>query len=315
MRKVSVIVPVYNTQKELGRCLCSIKEQTYKNLEIICIDDGSTDGSEEIVDTFAKEDKRFVVIHQKNMGESSARNAGLKIATGDIIAFCDCDDWIESDTYEALMKEMDQYDLDISAGGWMKETSKGAEKIHNIRPVTEDVFDQLQLLEYLYKRDFYRGMAYMWNKLYKREILKRGGENAILFDESLTLGGDVVFLAKAALNVQKVKYIDRALYHYCQREGSGCHTKDVAKLRDWIRAYEIIIEMFTLRGVDQEIINYTKRFLAYHSSNAAEIALNQGLTDAKNEFQNFMRLYEKEYTELNADYPERIQRYRQLLET
>ena len=130
MRKVSVIVPVYNTQKELGRCLYSIQNQTYKNLEIICIDDGSTDGSEDIVDIFAKEDKRFTVVHQKNMGESGARNVGLKIATGDIIAFCDCDDWIESDTYEALMKEMDQYDLDISAGGWMKETSKGAEKIY-----------------------------------------------------------------------------------------------------------------------------------------------------------------------------------------
>lgn len=315
MRKVSVIVPVYNTQKELGRCLCSIKEQTYKNLEIICIDDGSTDGSEEIVDTFAKEDKRFVVIHQKNMGESSARNAGLKIATGDIIAFCDCDDWIEGDTYEALMEEMDQYDLDISAGGWMKETSKGTEEIRNALSITEDVFGQVQLLNYLYKRDYYRGMAYMWNKLYKREILEKKGEALILFDENLALGGDVVFLARAALNAKRVKYIDRAFYHYSQRETSGCHTKDVIKLRDWIRAYEIVIEMLTLRGIDHEIIDYTKRFLAYHSSNAAEIASNQGLTDARIEFQNFMRLYEKEYTELNADYPERIQRYRRLLET
>lgn len=102
MKKISVIIPVYNTRKELARCLESICGQAYRALEIICVDDGSTDGSGEMIDEFAKQDDRIIVIHKTNSGESNARNTGLKIATGEYIAFCDCDDWIDEDMYEVL---------------------------------------------------------------------------------------------------------------------------------------------------------------------------------------------------------------------
>ena len=88
-KKVSVIIPVYNTLNYLNRCLESVVSQTYQNMEIICIDDGSTDGSEKIVDEFAAKDKRIIAIHQKNRGESNARNTGLRTATGDYIGFMD----------------------------------------------------------------------------------------------------------------------------------------------------------------------------------------------------------------------------------
>ncbi len=312
-KKISVIIPVYNTKKELTKCLESIANQTYRHLEIICVDDGSNDGSGKIADAFAGKDDRFKVIHQQNKGESGARNTGLKAATGDIIAFCDCDDWIEPDMYEALMHEISTYNLDMAAAGWFKESGEGEEIIRNAQPISDEVFGREQLLNYIYMRDCYRGMAYIWNKLYKKEILKDSDNSVLLFDEKLLLGGDVVFLAKAALNIKRAKYMERPFYHYVQREASGCHTKNVTRIRDWLKAYEIVIELFEEKKVDNNTIGYVKRFLAYHSSNAAEIAIHQEKAEAKREFQHFMKLYEKEYVELNSQYPERIERYYRLL--
>ncbi len=315
MKKISVIIPVYNTEKELRKCLYSIQNQSYSNLEIICVDDGSSDASSVIIDEFAKLDPRFKTLHQQNAGESNARNKGLKMATGEVIAFCDCDDWIELNMYEVLMHEMEKYQLDMAAGGWCKEISRKSDVIKNNSSVTDAVFGRDQLLAYLYIRDRYRGFAYMWNKLYKKEVLKDTDGKMLLFDETLSLGGDVVYLAKAALNVSRAKYIDYPFYHYNQRENSGCHTEDVEKLRDWLKAYEIVIKAFEDKNIDRYIIDYVKRFLVYHSSNAVEIAVKKNLEESKNSFQNIMKKYEKEYLKLNSSYPERIERYYRLLES
>ena len=129
----------------------------------------------------------------------------------------------------------------------------------------------------------------------------------------MQLGGDVLYLAEIALNVNRAKYVDRAFYHYSQRPGSGCHTKDAHKLRDWLRAYEIVIQIFEKEQINKRVVNYVKRFLAYHSSNATEIAVRQRDDKAKTEFQEFMRRYEQEYISLNIEYPERILRYQNLM--
>lgn len=313
MKKISVIVPVYNTKNELSRCLKSIINQTYHNLEIICIDDGSTDGSELIVDQFATMDQRIKVEHKTNGGESSARNIGLKMATGQYIAFCDCDDWLDPDMYEVLVETLENEKVDIAASGWYKEFPGNSQEITNELPVNQGVFGRKELLTYLYMRDSYRGFAYMWDKLYTREVLSNKQGNLILFNEELQLGGDILYLAEAALNTKRAKYVDKALYHYFQRAGSGCHTKDVKRLRDSLRAYEMVIQRFEEEHIDQKIINYVKRFLAYHSSNAAEIAIAQGQTNAVEEFQRYMMKYKQEYVSLNKQYPERIQRYNDLL--
>lgn len=310
---VSIIVPVYNTENELPRCLTSIVNQSYKDLEIICIDDGSADRSGVIADEFARGDSRIRVIHKSNGGESSARNAGLKLAKGEYIAFCDCDDYLDTDMYEVLVSEIKKKQADIAAAGWYQEDLFQMREVKNVKPVENIVFGRDQFLRYLYMRDSYRGLAYMWNKLYRREILrdKEGGQ--IFFDETMQIGGDVLYLAEAALQAKRVIYIDRPFYHYCQREESGCRTKDPARLRDWLRAYEKVIQRFREERVDQEILDYVKRFLAYHSSNAAEIAISRGDVQAKKEFQKIMRRYEPEYMLLNQQYPKRIQRYCDLL--
>lgn len=314
MKTISVIVPVYNTKNELPRCLNSICQQTYTDLEIICIDDGSIDGSEKMLDEFGKKDHRIKVVHKENGGESSARNMGLRMATGEYVAFCDCDDWIDPDMYEVLVQELDSEAIDMAAAGWYKETDLQSREIRNNLPVSSQAFGRDELLKYLYMRDSYRGFAYMWNKLYKREILKDKQGNWNLFCEDLRLGGDVLYLAEAALNVKRAKYVDRAFYHYYQRSESGCHTKDVGKLRDWLRAYELVLQRFEKEQIADEIMDYVKRFLAYHSSNAAEIAVAQKQTEAKKEFQRFMKMYKQEYISLNMQYPDRVKRYCELLE-
>jgi len=316
VKKVSVIVPVYNTKNELRRCIESIVNQTYSNLEIICVDDGSTDGSEQIVDRFAARDTRIKAIHKKNGGESSARNVGLKMATGQYIAFCDCDDWLEREMYEVLVDALEKENVDMAAASWYKESAIQSQKITNELPVREDVFGREELLKYLYMRDSYRGFAYMWDKLYTREVLrnKQGGGNLIMFNEELQLGGDVLYLAEAALNTKRAKYIDTAFYHYVQRAESGCHTKDPRKLSDSLKAYEMVIQRFEEENIAPMIVGYVKRFLAYHSSNAVEILIAQGQENAAEEFRQYMKKYEQEYVALNMQYPERIQRYKTLLE-
>ena len=314
MKKVSVVLPVYNTQKELPRCLNSLVSQTYPNIEIICVNDGSTDGSEEIVNEFASTYKQVKVIHKTNTGESSARNTGLKLVTGDYIAFCDCDDWVDLDMYEVLVHTLESKNVDMVASAWFKESACSSQEIRNELPVTEEVFGRDALLNYIYIRDSYRGFAYLWNKLFKREVLESKQGEFILFDETLQLGGDVLFLAEAALKVKRAKYVDKAFYHYNQREESGSRTKDTGKLWDWLKAYEIVIQRFEEEHIKSETIRYVKRFLAYHGSNAMEIAVSRGQETDKEKFRKIMKKYEKEYIDLNRDYPERIQRYQNLLE-
>ena len=111
---ISVIIPVYNVEKYLRRCIDSVINQTYKNLEIIIVDDGSTDNSSNICDEYTNKDSRVKVVHKENGGLSSARNVGIELAKGDLIAFVDSDDYIELEMYEKLKENMDKYDSDIA---------------------------------------------------------------------------------------------------------------------------------------------------------------------------------------------------------
>ena len=114
---ISVIVPIYNVEKYLARCVDSIVNQTYKNLEIILVDDGSPDRCPQMCDDYAEKDSRIKVVHKKNGGLSDARNAGMAVATGEYISFIDSDDWIETSMFELLINNIFQYDCEISCGG------------------------------------------------------------------------------------------------------------------------------------------------------------------------------------------------------
>lgn len=316
-RKVSLIIPVYNTEEHLEKCLTSAVLQTYENMEIICVDDGSTDDSGRLVDEFAKQDKRVIGIHQKNKGESNARNTGLRIASGDYIGFMDCDDWIEPDMYEELVNALECENADMAISGFYKEfegNGKTSVKVKNEKNVEPKVFGKEMLLRYLYERDSYRAFAYIWDKLYKREVLYQDGKKPVFFDETIKLGGDVLFLAQCALRTNRAVYLDMSFYHYLQREDSGCYMPDLERRMDNIRAYKIVKKEFEENQVDPFILDLIKRIMVYHSSNTAELALE--LQDGKilETCQQLMKKYEKEYRVLNGGRREWIRRFEDILQ-
>lgn len=170
MKKISVIVPVYNTEKYLRKCIESIQQQTYQNIEILLIDDGSTDKSAEICDEYALKDSRIVVIHKKNGGHSSARNYGLDIAKGEYVFFVDCDDYIHESTLEILIskREISQADLVVCDYVWVDEDGIPEQQI----PISEQKDDIMSGTEFLCKSSKDNGWRniVVWNKLYKKEI-------------------------------------------------------------------------------------------------------------------------------------------------
>lgn len=166
---ISVIVPIYKVEDYLEQCIDSIVNQTYKNLEIILVDDGSPDRCPQICDEYAAKDNRIKVIHQENGGLSAARNAGLDIATGEYIAFVDSDDWVEKEMYEHLMSLTLKYTVDVAT---CAVNSVVGTKNTKCKPVeqTENVYKSNDLFDKLFK-DAYNVKSEVWNKVYSRQII------------------------------------------------------------------------------------------------------------------------------------------------
>ena len=205
--QVSIIVPVYDVEDYLSRCLDSILAQTLKEWECICVDDGSPDGCGQILDEYAAKDARFVVIHKENGGTSSARNAGLDAARGEYIGFVDPDDWIESETYEAALEAARRTDADIVQ--WRRIQEK-LNKSTPIIDLPEGVFDIAQNPQYFTLK--------IWDKLFRREFIL---ENGLRFPAGVRLGEDRPFSFKCYVLAKKLYFINRALYHYnCTRDDS-----------------------------------------------------------------------------------------------
>lgn len=313
MEKISVIIPIYNTASYLEKCLNSICCQTYQNLEIICVDDGSTDGSEKIVDAFSQKDSRIIAIHKPNGGESSARNVGLRLCTGDYITFVDCDDWLEPTMYEKMAHAMTAKELDLAACGIFWESDWESHPVQNDYPVSTDVFGRKELFQYAYIRDRYRGVtSWIWCKLFKREILYENGE-MIEFDETLRFGGDNAFFIHAAVNVRRAYYFENTFYHYYQRSSSTSHTKDLEILTDILTTYQSMIDFLEERNIEREIVPWLQRFKVYWASNIAEQAYEQGNAAMLQKCQSVMREYEEAYVETNKEYPQRLERYREII--
>lgn len=164
---ISIIVPVYKVEKYIDECIKSIINQTYTNLEIILIDDGSPDNCGKICDGYAKNDKRIKVIHQKNMGQSVARNVGLEYAKGDFIGFVDSDDYIKNNMFEVLHNNLVSYSADISICNIIKVKNNKLEKMENYNDITLIKSDKI--LEELIDGNI---TNYIYNKLYKKELWK-----------------------------------------------------------------------------------------------------------------------------------------------
>lgn len=216
--QISIIVPIYNVAQYLEKCIVSIINQTYHNLQIILVDDGSTDGSSQICDEFKSRDDRIVVIHKGNGGLVNARKSGIQIATGDYIGYVDGDDWIEPDMYEKMLCCMFQNMVDmveiqyfLEAGTQVKCTKS---KLSYGRHITEELIPVM-----LCDKDFNecRLQPYVWSKLYKRHLLLK---HQLEVDACITCGEDMAVVYPYLLDCRSIYVMNYTGYHYVQRENS-----------------------------------------------------------------------------------------------
>ena len=208
--KVSIILPVYNVDKYLDKCLNSIVNQIYNNLEIILVDDGSSDNSALLCDKWLTKDKRIKVIHQDNKGPSCARNTGLDNVSGDLISFIDPDDYIDVNLYNDLVKYFNEDNkLDLLSFGFYEVTSE---------PNKIDILDgYLTKNEALTHLLTWNGKvrSFVWNKIYRYSLIKN-----IRFDEELHYGEDLPFVYYSIYNCNKYLQINKPYYYYVRRNNS-----------------------------------------------------------------------------------------------
>lgn len=309
-QKISIIVPVYNTAEYLEKCIQSILNQTYTNLEIICINDGSTDDSGKILEKFAEQDKRIKLIHKKNEGVAVARNAGLRIATGDWIGFVDSDDYISEDMYEVLMKANISQEADIVSCGYYFVKNGNCYSAINQKIVPTDCVNTKSFLRYIYERDVYKAVGgYLWSRLFSRRLLL--DEEQILkveFPVEFKEGEDIVFLAHVLLDSEQSIYVEKPLYYYRQRDDSAVHdrAKQIVTL-NWAKAYLEIINLFKNEGVCQEVIDIIVRMYVYRCGKLMEATLEYGNKDKYFELKEMVAEYIGIYYKENKNHPERKQ--------
>lgn len=253
-KKLSVIVPVYNTAQYLDKCIGSILNSTYQNLEIICINDGSTDDSENVLNDLAKKDSRIKVVHTQNGGVSKARNLGLSMAQGEFVSFVDSDDWIEPEYYTALLSE---YTPDRQL--WICEYCLNYESEQRKREIDikSGEFSRQQALTMLYSQDYFKG--FLWNKIFLNSLIRR---NKLDFDESIGYCEDLLFVTKYILICESVYYTITPLYHFRIRGGSATQSANYRNTWTGVKAYYSIVSLLEQNRVQEDIIESAKSRIA-----------------------------------------------------
>lgn len=223
---ISVVIPVYNVEKYFDKCMQSVLNQTYKNLEIILVDDGSTDASGKMCDKYAAQDTRVRVVHKKNGGLVSARKAGVVLATGEYTSYIDSDDWVDIDMYENIINEIQGTEPDIVLFGSKKEYPERTEiRKEYLAPgiYYREEYEKIAKRHIEESEYFYTPVVaqYLWAKLFRTEILKE--EQLKVYDE-ISLGEDCLSYA-CILKANTVQVVDLQPYHYRVRQSSIVHTK------------------------------------------------------------------------------------------
>ena len=268
---ISIIVPVYNVEKYIHKCIDSIINQTYKNLEILLIDDGSTDNSSSICDKYEKLDSRIKVIHKKNNCAAAARNTGLEVATGEYIAFVDSDDFIDKNMYKDMIEKSLKYDCDLVMCDCYKVCGDNKEKFtHNIRggfynkeQLYKEYFDKL-----LMKDDInYPPTISNCVCLIKKEIIKN---NNLKYVEGIRFSEDLLFGSQIMYYVERFYYMkDKYYYNYISNPLSVTSTYYEGKWDIFLKLYEEI-RLFFKEKKDYDFskqIYYCLLFFVYNSIN------------------------------------------------
>ena len=281
---ISVIIPVYNSGKYLNKCLDSIINQTHKELDIILIDDGSTDGSGEVCDEYAQKDDRITVIHQQNRGVSSARNAGIKIAKGDFFNFPDSDDYIDTDCYEYCLGLMDEHKCDIVSYEYYVTYSD-----REVQHVSDDSF--YGLFDKEGTHNVIMGCAsFACNRVFSKKAVE-----GILFKEDIFRGEDGLFVHNCIEQIESAFFDKRAMYHYVQSEESAVRGKfrptqlSVLKLYDEYKTlFETDYPKLWIKEIRDLLHVYIMLFYDMYSDE----------NDYQSEMKNVYNVFKKQYSEI-----------------
>lgn len=232
---ISIIVPIYNIESYLTTCLDSILVQTYQNIEIILVNDGSTDKSGEICDRYAEKDNRVLVIHKENGGLVSARKAGMRASTGSLIAYVDGDDWIEPDMYERMYYRMMTEEVDIVMCGRYEDIGNAVKEVYH--GIDEGRYGKQELVQNVYPRmivgdAFFEWCIFpgVWDKLFRRECVECF---QLAVDERIMMGEDAACAYPALLHANSIYVMQECLYHYRQTTSSM-----VKRLQDYEKERE-----------------------------------------------------------------------------
>lgn len=257
MIRFSVIVPVYKVEQYLPRCIESIIRQTYLDLEIILVNDGSPDSCLQIMEYYAAKDKRIRVIYQTNMGLSAARNAGLKVATGDYVAFVDSDDWVEKDMFEVLAMHLCSESSDYACFRLQFDNEKAGTcfvygkpyfitKLEGAENILEDTLNLTNI------------PTSAWSKVYNHAFL----EKYVLRFEKGIVNEDTLFSIQAACHARKVSFVNKVLYHATEREGSISRSSQERLFLDMHKAFLKAKECMVETGYFEHFQNrYKARYL------------------------------------------------------
>lgn len=222
---ISIIVPVFNVENYLPQALESVLSQTYQDWEMILVNDGSFDGSLKICREYEKRDGRVLVIDKENGGVSSARNEGLKAASGEWICFMDGDDWLEKDCFEEALKETDET-VDIVSWNFWKNSERSEKRSKAIKPShyreenPADLIKDIMFAQYSEKKKghFFGGIKAVWTKLIRTDLIRKNG---IIFDTSVQIGEDALFCAACFGRAKRAVFTDKYLYHYRENAASA----------------------------------------------------------------------------------------------
>lgn len=265
MATVSIIVPIYNVEAELRKCVSSILAQTFKDIEVILVDDGSPDNCGAICDEFASKDNRVVVIHKENGGLVNARKSGLEKSAGSFISYVDGDDWIEEDFIESLVRDQQKYDVDIVAAGFSKDIGNISDDHANVIPT--GFYDKQKMITEVYPRMicagpyFYFGIcSYVWNKLFKRELL---WDSQMAVDPRISVGEDTSVVFSVLLKSNSLYISDNASYHYYQKAFSMLKSmdsleKEKEKVR-WLNDY--LVESLKDAPAEYNLMGQIERYI------------------------------------------------------
>lgn len=272
---ISVIIPVYNAEQYLQQCVESVCSQTYKDLEIILVDDGSTDRSGEICDEFAGRDRRIIVIHQQNGGPASAKQTGVKAAQGEFVGWVDGDDWVEPDYFYQMYSAQKESGAEIVTAGLFNDIGTSSHVIFDNIPFgTYDSKTLLPRLLYSGKFFEYGLQPTLVTKLFRREILNK---TQTKIDCGICIGDDAAVVYPSVLEAERITVTNICRYHYRQQPKSLTHTKRKNELESLQLLINYLTDVFASQKAGELMLPQLKQYGKYLYSMRCMSFYNQGI--------------------------------------